>query len=177
MPHSAQTSAALAPTQSVACSSDVKSRSYAPAETPCATHAATPARETALLVAQHAGGSDDLLDFADRDNIGQTLALGRLDQAEGHPRFLQNMGVVELQTVQVEFDGGPGVGADEVGEVVGKLGFGDGVNPVIEVGADPAHGARVGIDGLGLQTFESAMLQVRLILLVKLRLQAGFHLG
>ena len=68
-------------------------------------------------VAQHACGSDDLLDFADRDNIGQTLALGRLDHARGHPRFFQNMGVVELQPVQVEFDGGPGVRADEVGEI------------------------------------------------------------
>ncbi len=77
------------------------------------------------------------------------------------------MGVIELQTVQVELDGGPGVRADQVGEIVGELRFAQGVNLVIEIGTHPANGMGIGIDGIGLQAFEFQVLQVGLVLLIK----------
>jgi len=38
---------------------------------------------------------------------------------------------------------------------------------MLEACANPANGARVGIDGLGLQAFELQVLEVRLVLPVK----------
>lgn len=75
------------------------------------------------MVNEHAGGGNDLLDFADGDEVGQALALGRLDQAGGDPGLLQSMGVEKLEAIQVELDGTPGVRGDEVGEVASELGF------------------------------------------------------
>lgn len=140
---------------------DLKPKSFAQ------TQAEAVEGEEEHAVTEHVGGSDDLLDFGHRNDVWQALALGRFDQAGGYPGLLQDMGVVELQAIQVEFDGGPGVRADEVGEVVGELRFGEGVDLVIEVRANAPDGPRIGVNGLGLQTFEFQVLQVRLVLLVK----------
>ena len=51
-------------------------------------------------VAQNAGSGEDPLSLLDGGDVGQALALGRLDQAGGDPGFAQNMLVVELQSVQ-----------------------------------------------------------------------------
>ena len=60
-------------------------------------------------VAEDAGGLDDALHLADADNVGQALYFGRFDKPRRHPRFAQHMLGVELETVQVELDGTPGV--------------------------------------------------------------------
>ena len=118
-------------------------------------------------IAEHAGGSQQTLHFGHRDDVRQALALGRLDDAGRPPGFLQDVLGVELQAIQVELDGAPGVGAEEFGEVVGQLRFAQGVDAVIEVRADAADGARVGFDGLGLQALELEMLEMGLVLPVK----------
>jgi len=55
--------------------------------------------------------------------------------------------------------------------------FGQAVNPMLEACANPANGARVGIDGLGLQAFELQVLEVRLLLPVKVIGGNGRHAG
>jgi hypothetical protein len=57
-----------------------------------------------------------------------------------------------------------------LGEVVGELRRAKGADFKVEVRTDPAHGARVSIDRLGLQAFELEVLQVGSV-------QAGKRLG
>ena len=58
-------------------------------------------------VTQDAGSGEDPLGVVDGDDVGQALALGRLDQARCHPGFAQDVFVVELQSVQIKFDRAP----------------------------------------------------------------------
>ena len=60
-------------------------------------------------VAEDAGGFEDALDLAHADDVGQALDFGRLDQPRRCPGFAQDVLVVELEAVQVELDGAPGV--------------------------------------------------------------------
>jgi hypothetical protein len=60
------------------------------------------------------------------------------------------VGVEELQAVQIELDGAPGVGGQKVGEVVGQLRLGEGVDLIVEVLASPADGAGVRLNDLRL---------------------------
>ena len=69
----------------------------------------------------------------------------------GHPGFAQHMEVEELQAIEIELDATPGMGVQEIGEVVGQLSLGENVDLIVEVGPDPADGAGVSLDGLGLQ--------------------------
>jgi len=57
--------------------------------------------------------------------------------------------------------------------VVDELGFGQGVNVVGKVVTELANGARVGVDGFGLQTFESEVFQMQLVLPVKVGAEGG----
>jgi len=59
----------------------------------------------------------------------------------------------------------------QFGEIVSQLRLGQAVNLMIEARADAAYGARVSLDGLGLQTFELEVLEMCLVLLVKVRLR------
>ena len=60
-------------------------------------------------VAENAGSSEDPLGLLDADDVGQALALGRLDQAGGDPGLAQDIFVVELRPVQIELDRTPRV--------------------------------------------------------------------
>ncbi|OLP08550.1 hypothetical protein BLL52_0157 [Rhodoferax antarcticus ANT.BR] len=75
----------------------------------------------------------------------------------------------ELQATQVEFDGAPGVRLDQVAEVVDELGLRQGVDVVGKVGTEVANGARVGVNGFGLQSFEFEVFEMRLVLPIKVR--------
>ena len=86
------------------------------------------------------------------------------------------MGVVELQPVQIELDRAPGVRGQQLGEIVGQLLLGQRVGPLIEALADAPDGARVGVDGLGLQPLEPQVLKVQLVVLVERVCGQGFHL-
>ena len=58
---------------------------------------------------------------------------------------------------------------NQFAEVVGQLRFGQAVDLVIEAFADAPDGARIGVDGLGLQALELEVLVMGLVLLVKVR--------
>lgn len=118
-------------------------------------------------IAQRARGGKKLLGLVDRDNVGQPLDLGRFDQMGHDPGFVQDVGGVELQAIQIKFDCAPGVGLDQVAEIVGQLGFGEVVDLVGEVSAQAPDGAGISLDGLGLQPLELEVLEMRLVLPVK----------
>ena len=66
-------------------------------------------REVEHPVTEHTGSGEDPPGLVDGDDVGQALGLGWLDQAGRDPGFAQDMLVVELQSVQVQFDRTPGV--------------------------------------------------------------------
>jgi hypothetical protein len=55
------------------------------------------------------------------------------------------MGVEELQAVEIELDGAPGMGRQQVGEIVGQLRLGERIDVMVEVVAGPADGAGVDV--------------------------------
>src|SRR3990172_10378589 len=134
-------------------------------------------REVEHPVTDHAGGGEQPLGLLDRDDVRQALGLRGLDQTGRHPRFAQDVRVVELQPVQIELDRTPGVRCHQVGEVVRQLLLGQTVNSMTKVVADSADGARVSLDGLGLQSFELEVLEMRLVLPVKVLGGACCHAG
>ncbi len=87
------------------------------------------------------------------------------------------MGVEELQPVQVELDGTPGVGLEQIGKVLEQLRLGQILDVAVEIDADAAHGARVGFDGLGLQALEPEVLEMRLVVTLELRFAGAGHSG
>lgn len=78
------------------------------------------------------------------------------------------MGVVELESVQIEPDRAPGVGRQPIGEIVDQLRLGQRIDVMVEVGTDTADGAGIRVDGLGLQTLEPEVLEVGLVVLLEL---------
>ena len=95
-------------------------------------------------------------------------------RARWHPPGLaQHVQGVELQAVQVVLDRAAGVGGDQVAEVVGELGPGQVVDLVVEILAHAPDGARVDVDGLGLQALELEVFEVALVALVEVSTGVG----
>jgi len=69
------------------------------------------------------------------------------------------------------------VRGQQLGEVVGQLLLGQILDLVIEALADPADGAGVGVDGLGLEPLELQVLQMPLVVLVERVCGQRFHLA
>ena len=128
-------------------------------------------------VAEHPGGAEQLLRFIDRDDVGQALRLRWLDQVRHGPGQFEHVLGEELQAIQIELDRAPRVGVDQVAEIRGQLRFGECVDAVVEIPAQAADRARVGVDGLGLQTFELQVFQVGVVLPGKVRREIGRHGG
>ena len=80
---------------------------------------------------------------------------------------------VELEPIQIELDGAPGVRGDQVTEIVGQLVWRQVVNFVVEVLAHAPNATRVGVDGLGLQALELEVFKVGLVALIKISAGAG----
>ena len=118
-------------------------------------------------VAQGVCRRKQALRFVDGDDVGQPLRLGRLDQIRHHPGLLQHVGGVELQAVEIEFDRAPGVGLDQVAEIVGQLSFAKIVDPMRKIPAQTTDGPRIGFDGLRLQPLELEVFEMGLVLPVK----------
>jgi len=100
-------------------------------------------------VTKRQGRHEQSIGFIDSDDIRQALCLRRLDQVDVLPGLMQHVDVVELQPVQIELDGAPGVSIKQIGEVVGQLLFSQVVDLFIKIGADVADGAGVGSMVLG----------------------------
>lgn len=128
-------------------------------------------------VAQGARRQKQALRFVDRNDVGQALRLGRLDQVRHHPGLLQDMGGVELQAVEIELDRAPRVCPDQVAEVLGELRLGEVVDLLGKVLTQPPDSTGVGVDGLGLQPLEFEMLEMGLVLPVEVPGQSVRHAG
>ena len=85
------------------------------------------------------------------------------------------MGVVKLEPIQIELYRAPGVRRQKIRKVIAQLPFGQIVNLIIEVFAYSTNGARIGINGLGLQSFEFQVLQMRLVALIENCFAGWFH--
>lgn len=141
------------------------------------TQAQAVQREIEHPVAQLARGRKQALRFIDADDVGQALRLGRLDQMRHDPGLAQDMNGIELEAVEIELDRAPGVRGDQVGEVVGQLGFGQVVDAMREIRTHATYRAGIGIDGLGLQALELEVLEMGLVLPVEVRGRCGLHAG
>jgi hypothetical protein len=75
------------------------------------------------MVTQPLGGEKQTLGLLDGDDIWQALGLGRFNQVDVDPGFVQDVGIVELEAVEVEFDRTPGMALQQIGEVIGQLLF------------------------------------------------------
>jgi len=128
-------------------------------------------------VAQGACRRKQVLRLVDRDDIRQALRLGRLDQIRHHPRFLQNVSGVELQAVEIEFDGAPRMCADQVAEILGELRLGEIVDLMAKISTQPPDGAGVGLNGLRLQPLEFEVLEMGLVLPVEVAGRSVRHAG
>ena len=84
--------------------------------------------------------------------------------------------VVKLQPIQIKLDRTPGVRCHKIGEVVRQLLFGQIVNLMIKAIPDSADGARIGLNGFGLQAFELQVLQMQLVVLFEICVGQCFHL-
>jgi hypothetical protein len=73
----------------------------------------------------------------------------------------------ELQTIAVDFDGTPGMGLHQVGEVLSPLLQGQLIRAAIEMLPDAAHGSGIGIDGLLTLALQFEQTQVTLTKLIK----------
>lgn len=62
-------------------------------------------------------------------------------------------------------------------EVVEQLRIRELVDPIIEVGADLADGAGVGVDGFRLQALEPKVLEVGLVVAIELGVGWGWHVS
>ena len=80
---------------------------------------------------------------------------------------------VELEAVEIELEGAPSVGAQQVAEIVGELLWRKLVQGVPKILAHAANGAAIGIDGLGLQALELEVFEVRIVALIKLSTSIG----
>ena len=128
-------------------------------------------------VTQGARRREQALRFVNGDNVRQTLGLRRLDQIRHHPGFLQDVGGVELQAVEIELDRAPRVRPDQVAEILGELRLREIVDLLAEIRTQPPDGAGVGFDGLGLQPFELEVLEMGLVLPVEVPGQSVRHAG
>ncbi|OIP90351.1 MAG: hypothetical protein AUK55_12975 [Syntrophobacteraceae bacterium CG2_30_61_12] len=99
--------------------------------------------------------------------VGQGANLGRFDYVDPLPVALEDMFPEELQPIAVNFDRAPGMGHHQVGEVLLPLLQGQLIGAAIKMSCDPAHGSRVGINGLMTFALQFEQTQVTLIKLIK----------
>lgn len=109
----------------------------------------------------------------DANDIGQALGSRGFDQLRCHPGLTQHVGVVELQPLQIELHGAPGVRGDEFGEILPELILGELIDAMLIALTDSTDRARIRIDCLGLYALELKVLEVALIVLFEVLLGWG----
>ena len=63
----------------------------------------------------------------------------------------------------------------QIAEVVGQLLFGQVVYLILKIGADATDGARVGLNGFGLQALELKVLEMRLVIVLEVCIGCWCH--
>jgi hypothetical protein len=81
----------------------------------------------------------------------------------------------KLETITVNFNGTPGMGLHQVGKILFPLFQSQLIGAAIEMFTDPAHGARVGINGLLTFALKFERTQVTLVKLIKSVRFSFFH--
>jgi len=94
----------------------------------------------------------------------------RLDQIDIDPWLLKHVDIVELEPVEIELNGAPGVGLQQRREIVGKLLLGEIVYFMLEVLTGTTNRAGVGLDSLGLLPLELEMLQMLVVIALEFSL-------
>jgi hypothetical protein len=79
---------------------------------------------------------EQLSGFRNGHDIRQALSFWRFDQIQRRPGLVQNVGVEEFERVQVEFNGAPGMGLQQIGEILEQLRFGQFMDLIIEILAE-----------------------------------------
>jgi len=94
------------------------------------------AREVENSITERTGGEKQLPGLLDGDDIRQTRRFRWLDQIQVRPRLVQHMGIEELQAIQIELDGTPGMSVEQIVEYLGpdpdKRHFNRGLSPNVE---------------------------------------------
>ena len=108
------------------------------------------------------------LGFLNGDDIRQTLSPWRFDQIQRRPGLVQNVGVEEFERVQVEFNGAPGMGLQQIGEILEQLRFGQSMDLIIEILAEAPNATGVSLYRLGLKAFELKVFKMGLIIALEI---------
>jgi len=82
--------------------------------------------------------------FINRHDIRQADRFGRFDQINILPGFTQDMPIEKLKPVQIQLDRAPGMGAEQLGEIIQQLLFWKIMNPVVEVRGNTPNGSGIG---------------------------------
>lgn len=101
------------------------------------------------VIARFAGGLQQMGQLCLGEDVGQGFDDGRFDDVDPLPLLFEHVGIEEQQAVAVQFDGAPGEGLDEGGEVGFQIFAAEAVGAAVEEGSNTAHGARVGLNGAG----------------------------
>ena len=80
------------------------------------------------------------------------------------------MGVIELEAIQVEFNGTPGVRFQQISKIINQLLPGEIIDFMIKIVANAADGTRVGLNGLGTESFELEVLQMLFVIYLEFSL-------
>jgi len=107
------------------------------------------------------GHREQALDLIACDPIGQTLGLRGLDKIGLFPGLVEFLDIEELQAIQIELDGAPGLGLEPLDETIDPLCLSEVIDLTAETGNDPADGAGIDFEGLGAQALELEMSVIR----------------
>ncbi len=109
------------------------------------------------------------------DDIRQSLYVGRFHQIRRRPGQMQYIVVIKFEAVEIVFESAPRMRAQQVGEIVGQLRFGQGVNLIMKILARTSYRTRVGIDRFRPHAFEFETFELRLIRLLEIWRVVWFH--
>jgi hypothetical protein len=84
------------------------------------------------------------------------------------PGLVQHMLIKKLKALQVELNGTPGPGFQQIGEILEQLRFGQIIKLVIKILAESPNSPRISIYRLGLEPFELKVFEMRLIVLLEM---------
>ena len=104
-----------------------------------------------------------MLCLLDGDDIGKALGSERFNEVDTGPGFIEHVGIVELESVEIELNHAPGVGVEKIRKIISEL-LGREVRDVmLELGANPADSAGVSLNGFGLYSLELEVLPMGVV--------------
>ncbi|WP_431065865.1 hypothetical protein [Methylotuvimicrobium sp.] len=84
------------------------------------------------------------------------------------PWFAQYLLILELEPVEIEFHGAPGVDCQQIGKILEQLSFEEVINLLIEIRADAPNSTGISLDRrLRLKPLEFQVFEMSLIVLLE----------